>query len=94
MAQPSDAAVLPVHQRPHTALSNKEKLKSYLNHRMKVSCGDGRQFVGFFKCVDQYQNVILSDTTECRKDFQRHVGMIMIPGKHVQKVLVENLEFV
>ncbi|KAJ1948033.1 hypothetical protein FBU59_001780 [Linderina macrospora] len=46
---------------------NKAKLRSYLNHRMKVTCSDGRQFVGVFKCVDYGQNLILADTTEHRK---------------------------
>ncbi|KAJ2065960.1 hypothetical protein GGH13_005905, partial [Coemansia sp. S155-1] len=47
--------------------SSKEKLRSYLNHRMRISCEDGRQFTGLFKCIDAYENIILSDTTESRQ---------------------------
>ncbi|KAJ2765427.1 hypothetical protein GGI18_006221, partial [Coemansia linderi] len=46
---------------------SKEKLRSYLNHKMRIYCEDGRQFTGLFKCIDAYQNVILSDTTESRQ---------------------------
>ncbi|KAJ2885109.1 hypothetical protein H4R27_001600 [Coemansia aciculifera] len=74
--------------------SSKEKLRSYLNHRMRIRCEDGRQFTGLFKCIDAYENIILSDTTESRQDAQRNVGMIMVPGKHIQQVLVENLEYI
>ncbi|KAJ2491825.1 hypothetical protein IWW37_002024 [Coemansia sp. RSA 2050] len=61
---------------------------------MRIYCEDGRQFTGLFRCIDAYQNVILSDTTESRQDTQRHVGMIMVPGQHIQRVLVENLEYI
>ncbi|KAJ1942190.1 hypothetical protein EC988_006557, partial [Linderina pennispora] len=60
-AQPSPATLIAT---PDSA--NKAKLRSYLNHRMKVACSDGRQFVGIFKCVDYGQNLILADTTEHR----------------------------
>ncbi|KAJ1755734.1 hypothetical protein LPJ58_004076, partial [Coemansia sp. RSA 1591] len=60
---------------------------------MQITCGDGRTFTGTFKCVDNHKNVILSDTLESRTGLQRHVGMIMVPGKHIQRVLVENLEY-
>ncbi|KAJ2803309.1 hypothetical protein H4R20_002946 [Coemansia guatemalensis] len=74
--------------------ADKEKLRSYLNHKMRVLCSDGRTFAGIFKCVDSHKNLVLSDTTEARDGFQRHVGMIMVPGEHIKRVLVENLEYV
>ncbi|KAJ2779587.1 hypothetical protein GGI15_003830 [Coemansia interrupta] len=74
--------------------SAKEKLRAYLNHRMRISCDDSRQFTGIFKCVDNSKNIILSDTTETRQDSQRYVGMIMVPGDHIRQILVENLEYV
>ncbi|KAJ1958493.1 hypothetical protein GGI12_004715 [Dipsacomyces acuminosporus] len=60
-----------VNRRNYKATESKAKIESYLSHCMKVSCGDGRQFVGLFKCVDRYQNIILSDTTEHRKGKSR-----------------------
>ncbi|KAJ2313376.1 hypothetical protein IWW54_001555 [Coemansia sp. RSA 2705] len=74
--------------------ANVERLRSYLNYKMQISCDDGRMFTGIFKCVDNLKNVIISDTLEIRDGSQRHVGMIMVPGKHIQRVLVENLEYV
>ncbi|KAJ2744206.1 hypothetical protein GGI20_003167 [Coemansia sp. BCRC 34301] len=92
MTSHTDADHAPMERRGEDP--SKEKLRSYLNHKMRVRCEDGRQFTGLFKCIDAYQNIILSDTTESRQDAQRHVGMIMVPGKHIQQVLVENLEYV
>ncbi|KAJ2780304.1 hypothetical protein H4R18_003540 [Coemansia javaensis] len=74
------------------AISKKEQLRGYLNHRMRISCNDGRWFSGIFRCVDGQQNIILADTTEIRNDFRRGVGMIMVPGVHIRRILVENLE--
>ncbi|KAJ2703595.1 hypothetical protein FB645_003864 [Coemansia sp. IMI 203386] len=75
-----------------SGVSNKERLASYLNHKMRISCDDGRYFTGMFKCVDNSKNVILSETEETREGSTRYVGMIMVPGNRIQRVLVENLE--
>ncbi|KAJ2774171.1 hypothetical protein IWQ57_000948 [Coemansia nantahalensis] len=72
--------------------SDKERLRGYLNHKLQILCDDGRTFTGIFKCVDAQENFILADTTEVRDDQARKVGMTMVPGKHIKRVLVENLE--
>ncbi|KAJ1995595.1 hypothetical protein EDC05_000833 [Coemansia umbellata] len=75
-----------------TPITAKETLGSYLNYKMQILCKDGRKFTGTFRCVDSKRNIILFNTNELRKGNERHVGMIMVPGEHIQQALVENLE--
>lgn len=54
--------------------------------RAKLS--DGREVVGAFKCMDGNGNFILSSALETRNGTQRHLGLVMVPGKHLVKMEV------
>ncbi|KAI8064219.1 hypothetical protein BC940DRAFT_306461 [Gongronella butleri] len=67
-------------------------LRSYLNFKARVHISDGRTFIGTFVCVDKQKNIILAQAEEFRQDEKRLVGLIMIPGAHLVKVEVEDLD--
>ncbi|CAG8511800.1 7833_t:CDS:2, partial [Paraglomus brasilianum] len=58
----------------------------------KIAVSDGRIFFGTFVCVDKYKNMILAHTDEYRDDEKRFVGLVMIPGKHLVKAEIEDLD--
>ncbi|CAG8740884.1 32679_t:CDS:2, partial [Racocetra persica] len=58
----------------------------------KITASDGRVFLGTFMCIDKYKNIILSQTEEFRSDEKRFVGLVMIPGKHLVKAEIEDLD--
>ncbi|CAG8616973.1 7846_t:CDS:2, partial [Paraglomus occultum] len=68
------------------------QLRSYLNLKAKVAVSDGRIFFGTFVCIDKYKNMILAHTDEYRDDEKRFVGLVMIPGKHLVKAEIEDLD--
>lgn len=43
-------------------------------------------------CIDKYKNIILSQTEEFRSSEKRFVGLVMIPGKHLIKAEIEDLD--
>nr|CAG8661095.1 2560_t:CDS:2 [Entrophospora candida] len=69
-----------------------QQLRSYLNLRARITISDGRIFNGTFMCIDKYKNIILSQTEEFRNEQKRFVGLVMIPGKHLVKAEIEDLE--
>lgn len=100
------------------AESKKAELKRYLDKWWKVKINDGRLLHGKCLCVDQWMNIILSQTREYysptghfgeadafehgsdeednknNKDSdirKRNVGLVMVPGKHVVNISVENI---
>ncbi|CAG8561026.1 5481_t:CDS:2 [Diversispora eburnea] len=68
------------------------QLRSYLNLRSRITVSDSRLFFGTFMCIDKYKNIILAQTEEYREAEKRFVGLIMIPGKHIVKIEIEDLE--
>ncbi|PVU87601.1 hypothetical protein BB560_006466, partial [Smittium megazygosporum] len=42
-------------------------------------------FEGYFTCIDDQANLIISEAMEYSKDISRQVGLIMIPKKFIQK---------
>ncbi|TPX44785.1 hypothetical protein SeLEV6574_g04286, partial [Synchytrium endobioticum] len=77
-----DASDPPKH---HASTPNIEQVRSYLHHKCRVTISDGREFVGYFVCVDKQKNMILSATEEHIQGTTRHVGLVMIPGPHLRK---------
>ncbi|CAG8679086.1 14413_t:CDS:2 [Funneliformis caledonium] len=69
-----------------------KQLRSYLNLQIRITASDGRIFNGIFMCIDKYKNIILSQTEEVRDDERRFVGLVMIPGKHIFKAEIEDLD--
>ncbi|KAI8331332.1 hypothetical protein BC941DRAFT_382686 [Chlamydoabsidia padenii] len=67
-------------------------LRSYLNFKARVEISDGRIFIGTFVCIDKQKNLILAQAEEYRKDEQRLVGLVMIPGVHLVKMETEDLD--
>ncbi|CAG8439185.1 7427_t:CDS:2 [Ambispora leptoticha] len=68
------------------------KLRSYLNLKARITVSDGRVFNGTFVCIDKYKNIILANTEEFRGVEKRYVGLVMVPGKHLIKAEIEDLE--
>ncbi|KAJ8662664.1 hypothetical protein O0I10_001628 [Lichtheimia ornata] len=77
-----------------TDTDNIARLRGYLNHKARIAITDGRVFIGTFVCTDKQKNIILAHTTEYRGDEHRIVGLVMIPGKHLVKMEIEDLESV
>lgn len=71
---------------------NVQELRSYLHLKARVTVTDGRMFCGTFTCVDKQKNIILANSDEFRKGEKRHVGLVMIPGKHITKAEVEDVD--
>ncbi|ORX88536.1 hypothetical protein K493DRAFT_236290 [Basidiobolus meristosporus CBS 931.73] len=80
---------------------NIRTLRSYLNLKARIKATDGRIFLGTFMCIDKDKNIILAQTDEYRGvsppppvylEEKRFVGLVMIPGKHLVKVEIEDLE--
>ncbi|RUS30493.1 hypothetical protein BC938DRAFT_479309 [Jimgerdemannia flammicorona] len=71
---------------------NIARLRSYLNLKARVHASDGRVFLGTFVCTDKERNVILAHTEEFSGQEKRQVGLVMIPGKHLVKIEIEDLE--
>eukprot|EP00667_Euglena_gracilis_P026487 EG_transcript_31945 len=90
MAVPADDATCPLRQR----------MRSYLNERMRLEVADGRTFIGTVICVDKLRNVILRDCTEySRRPLQlqggdkpwestRYLGLALVPGQHITRFQV------
>ncbi|EJD05348.1 uncharacterized protein FOMMEDRAFT_165802 [Fomitiporia mediterranea MF3/22] len=70
---------------PRPAVST---LRALLNQTLRVTCSDGRVFVGTFVCVDKQLNLILANTDEysANKPEGRYVTMVMVPWRLVVSV--------
>ncbi|KAJ3368981.1 hypothetical protein GGF31_005942 [Allomyces arbusculus] len=62
-------------------------LRALLDQVLRVHVTDGRVFAGKLKCTDRDRNLVLSETVEITpQGDERHVAMVMVPGKHITKV--------
>ncbi|KAI8621343.1 hypothetical protein BC830DRAFT_249730 [Chytriomyces sp. MP71] len=83
---------------PDVASPEISELTSFLGTKARVAASDGRVFTGVFMCIDKQKNVILSGAEELsvgvdeetgeKKDERRYVGLIMVPGKHMNETLL------
>ncbi|KAL6068618.1 LSM domain containing protein [Balamuthia mandrillaris] len=72
-----------------------------LRRKVRVDIRDGRRFVGRLLCIDRQRNLILNQCVEYRrvgsvpgepeKEERRNAGLILIGGKHVERVFVAEL---
>ena len=70
------------------------KLSQWLNKSLKVTISDGRILVGVFVCVDRDINLIIGNCNEYLSEEEmeqgvdaRFLGLAMIPGKHIVRIL-------
>lgn len=74
------------------------KLRSWLNKTFKVEMSDGRILIGVFLCTDRDANVILGSCSEYLSADEvgsgepRILGLVMIPGKHIVSLQLDQLE--
>ncbi|KAJ3300666.1 hypothetical protein HK104_008600 [Borealophlyctis nickersoniae] len=68
-----------------------ETLRARLSSRTRISCSDGRTFIGHFMCTDKEKNIVLAGTEEFKHGERRFVGLIMIPGKYLDKIEMEEV---
>lgn len=81
------------------------KLRSWLNKSLRIDMSDGRVLVGIFLCTDRDANVILGSCTEYLPEDvneepnasapieePRMLGLVMVPGKHIVTVSVDENE--
>jgi small nuclear ribonucleoprotein (snRNP)-like protein len=77
--------------------NEKEELTKLLARQWRVRVSDGRVFIGKCLCLDQWKNLILSNTIEYfNRENQgivgqshRQVGFVMIPGAHITQIQVQ-----
>ncbi|XP_063720289.1 N-alpha-acetyltransferase 38-A, NatC auxiliary subunit-like [Symsagittifera roscoffensis] len=71
-----------------------EFIRSCLNKQFAVTITDGRVVVGDFVCTDRDANIILGGTQEYvpgkPESESRQVGLVIVPGKHIKKILIRN----
>lgn len=72
------------------------KLRTWLNHYMRIQMTDGRVLIGLFMCTDKDKNVILGSCQEYlsmeaveRQEEARPLGLAMIPGQHITTLEVD-----
>jgi len=70
-----------------------QRLKSLLNHTLRVTIRDGRVFLGSFAGTDKLLNILLVNTDEFRFSPPQHanpggrfVGLVLIPWKQILSV--------
>jgi small nuclear ribonucleoprotein (snRNP)-like protein len=72
-----------------------------MRSKWRVSTTDGRTFVGFCTCTDRSMNLIMENTREYlvpnnQSDddrllpMVRKAGAVMIPGRYIEKILVDD----
>jgi small nuclear ribonucleoprotein (snRNP)-like protein len=77
------------------------ELKKLLGSNIRIRISDGRLIEGEFQCVDKHMNFIIGNATEyhnhtddntalSKSSSSRALGMSVIPGNHVIKVMQEN----
>ncbi|XP_020290308.1 N-alpha-acetyltransferase 38, NatC auxiliary subunit [Pseudomyrmex gracilis] len=67
----------------------KQKLRSWLNRRLRIEMTDGRVLKGSFLCTDRDANVILGSCTEflsTEHTEARVLGLVMVPGRHIVSI--------
>jgi small nuclear ribonucleoprotein B and B' len=74
------------------------KLAKFLNHRIKVSIGDHRYFIGQMLGFDSHSNVVLKDCEEYRRlkkrkagetrEAKRNIGLMILRGDSVVHIAV------
>lgn len=78
---------------PAEALSEcRENLRKWLGKPFRVVITDGRILQGIFNCTDKDANIVLTMSDEYLEEGQeaRHLGSVMIPGKHIVSVHVDS----
>lgn len=70
-----------------------DEVRGYLDNLLRVVLKDSRVLVGKFSCFDKQRNILLNDTTELRfvgsnthgkPDFERHLGVVLVPWPHIK----------
>lgn len=78
------------------------KLRGWLNKSLRIQMFDGRVLVGVFLCTDRDANVILGscteylpaeNTEETTVEEPRMLGLVMVPGKHIQSVSIDQNQY-
>ncbi|XP_034941834.1 N-alpha-acetyltransferase 38, NatC auxiliary subunit [Chelonus insularis] len=71
----------------------REKLKSWLNHFLRIKMTDGRVLTGLFLCTDRDANVILGSCDEYLSEDHsepRGLGLVMVPGRHIVSIHLDD----
>lgn len=76
-----------------------DAVRGLLDSTLRVTLTDNRVLVGKFSCFDKQRNVLLNETVEQRytdgdtvptppraPDFERHLGLVLVPRKHIVAV--------
>ena len=70
-----------------------QQMFEWIGSTMKIKITDNRILIGKFICTDKDANLILTQTeeylTETRDETPRHVGMVMVPGEHIQFIKIK-----
>ncbi|RKP14696.1 hypothetical protein BJ684DRAFT_18912 [Piptocephalis cylindrospora] len=61
------------------------ELTGCISKMARVHISDGRSFEGQFLGVDGHQNLLLAEALECNQDTKRFVGLVMVPGKYLER---------
>lgn len=68
---------------PPNHTSSVQTLTTLLGTNLKITIKDHRTFIGEFVCLDPQGNLILEGANEFINQFERSVGMILIPIGHI-----------
>lgn len=81
------------------------RLRSWLNKTFRVEMSDGRVLVGVFLCTDRDANIILGscseylpeeasacNSTSTANEEPRMLGLVMVPGKHIVSLCIDQNE--
>ncbi|KAF2896268.1 hypothetical protein ILUMI_09908 [Ignelater luminosus] len=81
------------------------KLRSWLNKIFRVEMSDGRVLIGTFLCTDRDTNIILGScseylpeeasacsSTSTTNEEPRMLGLVMVPGKHIVSISIDENE--
>ena len=70
-------------------------LRSWLSRIVRVKLTDGRVVAGTLRCIDRNRNLVLGSANERFGDGPpQTIGHVMVPGKHIVQLWVENLDAV
>lgn len=84
----------------HQPSGKGSKLLRYVEHRLRVTLGDGRTILGTFLAFDKHMNLVLSEAEEFRtlrskgavveeRTEKRSLGLVLIRGENVVSLAVE-----
>lgn len=93
----SAASTIPRYTPPDSVTTSKDRkdiIHSWLGRTLRVTINDGRVFIGTFKCLDCFHNIILDNCIEFQKVAQdreenKFIGLAMLPGKSIASVWIE-----